>query len=321
MAVENITTTAGLSEQLRTFYSMRLLKATTAYLPLLQDAQLVTIPKGSGKTIQWRKWVELALATTALTEGDPPTPQTLDLTEVTATLAQYGGYVKISRFGRDTWIDNVFQIAEKQLARQGGRSLHKLMADVVVAGTNVQYVNNAANRDALTTFDTLSVAEIEEAVSLLEQRNVERFPDGYYHGILHPKVAQDVKRDPDYRALYTGFQTGAETMQKNRMEPIAGVKFHVPSTDTPSFVSTTTVYATPIYGPDAFGAVDLAGNAGAKGIDPSTQLGMQVHVVPPETTSKLDPLGQYGTVGWIAAFVARRLDEDRLHRIESGATA
>jgi N4-gp56 family major capsid protein len=321
MAVENITTTAGLSEQLRTYYSMRLLPPLLAYIPLFQDAQRVSIPKNSGKTVQFRAWAELALATSALTEGDPPSAQTLDLTEVTATLAEYGGYVKISAFANDVWIDQGFTTAEPILARQGGRSLHKLLVDVVAAGTNVQYVNNAANRAAVAATDTLTVAEIEEAVALLENRNVERFPDGYFHGLIHPKVANDLKRDPEYRELYLGGGgEGSTALRRNMLEPVGGVKFHMPSTDAPSFSSTTTVYRTMVYGPNAFGAVDLAGRDGLGRIDANSQRGLTVHIIRPETDSKSDPLHQYGTVGWIARFVAKILQQERIQGIESGAS-
>lgn len=320
MPIENATTTAGLSEQLTTYRSMRLIKPLLAYLPLLVDAQPTTIPKNQGKTVQFRKWAELALATSALTEGDPPSAQTLDLTEITATLAEYGGYVRITTLARDTWIDKAFDIANPILARQGGRSLHRLLAVVVTAGSGVQYVNNAANRAALLATDTVSVAEIEEAVRTLEDANVPRFPDGYYHGFTDTRVAYDIKRDPEYRELWLGGGGGGSSaLQRNDLMPVGGVKFLV-SSDNPTFSSTTTVHPLTIYGPDAFGAVDLAGRDGLGRIDPDSQLGLSVHMISPETDSKSDPLHQYGTVGWLARFVASRLDETRMVRVEAGVT-
>lgn len=323
MAIENATTTAGLSEQLTTYRSMRLIKPLLAYVPLFDDAQMTTIGKNQGKTVQFRKWAELALATSALTEGDPPSAQTLDLSEVTGTLAEYGGYVRITTLARDTWIDRAFDIASPILARQGGRSLHSLLAAVVAGGTGAQFVNNAANRAALTVTDTVSVAEIEEAVRTLEVANVPRFPDGYYHGFTGPQVAYDIKRDPEYREMWLGGGAqGSNALQRNELMPVGGVKFLL-SSDAATFsgTATATVYSLVIYGPDAFGAVDLAGRDGLGRIDPNSQLGLSVHMISPETDSKSDPLHQYGTVGWLARFVAKRLDESRMVRIEAGATA
>lgn len=320
MAVENTTGTAGLSEELRTYYSMRLIRRLLARLPLFDDAQKTTIPKNSGKVVSFRKWASLALATSALTEGDPPSAQTLDTSEVTATLAEYGGYVKLSRLAIDIFIDRMADQAEMILAEQGGRSLHSLLATVVTGGTGVQYVNNAVNRAALAATDTINVAEIEEAVRTLELANVPRFPDGYYHGFADPSIAYDLKRDPEYRELFLGGGGGGSTaLQRNELVPVAGVKI-MTSTDATTFSSTVTVHALTVYGPDAFGVVDLAGRDGLGRIDPESQLGLSLHVIPADVDSKVDPLHQYGTVGWLARFVAKRIDESRMVRIEAGVT-
>jgi N4-gp56 family major capsid protein len=321
VAVENATTTAGLSEELRTYYSMRLIQRLKARLPLFADAQKTTIPKGMGKVVSFRKWASLALATSALTEGDPPTAQTLDTSEVTATLAEYGGYVKITRLAIDIFIDKIAAQAEQILAEQGGRSLHSLLATVVTGGSVVQYVNNAANRAALAVTDTVNVAEIEEAVRTLELANVPRFPDGYYHGFTSPNVAYDIKRDPEYRELFLGGgESGSNALRQNTLTPVGGVKI-MTSTDATTFASTVTVHALTVYGPDAFGVVDLAGQDGLGQIDPDSQLGLSLHVIPAESDSKTDPLHQYGTVGWLARFVAKRIDESRMVRVEAGVTA
>lgn len=320
MAVENITTTAGLSEELRTFYSMRLIRRLLARLPLFEDAQKTTIPQNTGKTVSFRRFTSLALATSALTEGDPPSAQTLDTTEVTATLAEYGGYVKISALAIDVFIDRIADQAEAVLAEQGGRSLHSLLATVVTAGTGVQYVNNAANRAGLAATDTVNVAEIEEAVRTLELANVPRFGDGFYHAFGDPSIMYDIKRDPEYREMFLGGGGGgSDALRTNMIQPVAGVRF-LSSTDAPTFTSTTTVHALTIYGPDAFGAIDLAGRDGLGRIDPETQLGLNLHVIPAASDSKADPLHQYGTVGWLARFVAKRIDESRMVRVEAGVT-
>jgi N4-gp56 family major capsid protein len=320
VAVENATTTAGLSEELRTYYSMRLIRRLLARLPLFADAQKTTIPKGTGKTVSFRKWPSLAVATSALTEGDPPAAQTLDTTEVTATLAEYGGYVKISRLAIDIFIDSIADQAEQILSEQGGRSLHSLLATVVTGGTGVQYVNNAANRAALAATDTVNVAEIEEAVRTLELANVPRFPDGFYHGFGDPSIMYDIKRDPEYREMFLGGGAGgSDALRTNMIQPVAGVRF-LNSTDAPTFSSTTTVHALTIYGPDAFGAIDLAGRDGMGNIDADTQRGLALHVIPADSDSKSDPLHQYGTVGWIARFVGKRIDESRMVRVEAGVT-
>jgi N4-gp56 family major capsid protein len=321
VAVENITTTAGLSEELRTYYSMRLIKRLLARLPMFVDAQKTTIPKNMGKTVQWRRWDSLALVTAALTEGDPPTAQTLATSEVTATLAQYGGYVKISKLAVDTFIDRIADEAEGVLAEQAGRSLHSLLIDVIEAGSVIQYAGAATSRVTVSPTMVLSVAELNEAVRTLELANVPRFADGFYHALAHPRVKYDLINSTTYREQ--NLYVSTESLRRGELTEIGGVKLYF-STEAPEYVDagtggTTEVYATIVYGPDAFGVVDLAGNAVGR-IDPETQRGVELIVIPATSPSKSDPLNQYGTVGWIATFVAKIIDNNRMVRIESGAT-
>lgn len=321
MAVENITTTAGLSEELRNYYSMRLIGRLLARLPAFADAQKTTIPKNSGKTVQWRKWDSLALVTAALTEGDPPTAQTLSTSEVTGTLAQYGGYVKISKLAMDTFIDQIADQAEQVLAEQAGRSLHSLLIDVIEAGTVIQYASTATSRVTVGAAMLLTVGELNEAVRTLELANVPRFPDGFYHAIAHPRVKYDLINSTTYREQ--NLYVSTESLRRGELTEIGGVKLLFTS-EAPEYVdagaTSAEVYATIVYGPDAYGVVDLAGSTIGR-IDPQTQKGVDVIVIPATTPSKVDPLNQYGTLGWIATFVAKILDQTRMVRIESSATA
>jgi N4-gp56 family major capsid protein len=320
VAVENTTGTAGLSEELRTYYSMRLIQRLLARLPLFEDAQKTTIPKNQGKTVSWRKFNSLALATSALTEGDPPSAQTLDTAEVTAVLAQYGGWVKISKLAIDTFIDQIADQAEQVLAEQGGRSLHSLLATVVTGGSTVQYAAAATSRVTVAASMLLSVGELNEAVRTLEINNVPRFSDGFYHAFAHPRAKFDLINSSTYREQNLYVDT--TSLRQGQLTEVGGVKIKF-SSDATFFAGAgatgADVYTTTVYGPDAFGVVDLAGSTIGR-IDPESQKGLSIYVVPADTPSKVDPLNQYGTYGWIATFVAKRIDEARMVRIEHGAT-
>lgn len=320
MAVENTTGTAGLSEELTTYRSLELLKRNLAHVPMFADAVKTTLPLRSGKTVQWRQWTGLALATTALTEGEPPSPLTLGTTEITGTIAEYGAYAKISRLAGEVFIDDAWAQAKELFGEQAGRSLHKLLIDVLAAGTTVQYASTAAARINVTAAMTLSVAEINEAVRTLQGNNAPRFPDGYYHGLIHPSVSFDLERDTEYRELHKYVDPSA--LKRGVLTEVGGVRF-MSSTDAPVFAgggaAGADVYGTLIYGPRSYGIVDLVSSTVGR-IDAKTQKGFRTTMVEPSTPSKSDPLGQYGTVGWIARFVAKILDQARMVRIESGAT-
>ena len=77
------------------------------------------------------------------------------------------------------------------------------------------------------------------------------------------------------------------------------------------------VHCALVWGPYAFGAVDLTTQTvGGLNAD-SNRTGIDLMVVPANTPSKVDPLQQYGVSGWKAAFVAKVLDSARILRIET----
>ena len=63
---------SGLSAEMKTYYDMNLINEASANLVHDQFGQKRPIPKGGGKTIEFRKFSPLAKATTALTEGVTP---------------------------------------------------------------------------------------------------------------------------------------------------------------------------------------------------------------------------------------------------------
>ena len=72
----NTTLDAGLSDEMKTYYSMRLINLAEPELIHDQFAQKHPIPKNSGKTIEFRKYDSLPKALTPLTEGVTPAGQT-----------------------------------------------------------------------------------------------------------------------------------------------------------------------------------------------------------------------------------------------------
>ena len=88
--VVNATTSAAsgnnLSAEMKTYYEKRLLDNAEPKLVHNQFGDKYPIPKGSGKTIEMRKYSPLAKATTALTEGVTPDGQALNVSTITATV-------------------------------------------------------------------------------------------------------------------------------------------------------------------------------------------------------------------------------------------
>ena len=137
----NVTTDASsgnnLSAEMKTFYDMTLIDEASAQLVHDQFGQKRPIPKGGGKTIEFRKFSSLPKAMTALTEGVTPDGKTLDVTSITATVAQYGDYITQSDVLELTALDNTILEATKLLGKQAGSTLDTVTRNVLNAGTNV----------------------------------------------------------------------------------------------------------------------------------------------------------------------------------------
>ena len=82
-------------------------------------AQKRPVPKNGGRTVDFRKWTPFEAVTSPLTEGVVPEGQALSMTNLTATLESYGGYVAISDMVDMTSIDPVVNDAVELMADQG----------------------------------------------------------------------------------------------------------------------------------------------------------------------------------------------------------
>ena len=318
MAVQTYGT---LTVEQRTYYISRTLRRLIPYLPLLKDAMTDTVGPNTGTAIQWRKWGALPAATSALTEGTPPTEGSLTVTAVTATLAQYGAFQKVSdlliRAGIDPAMANVSDLE----GEQAGLSVHSLMSTELGSGSSVQYAATAVSRVTVAAGMNFITLEVRKAVRTLEKALVPRFPDNLYHGSVTPSQKFDLKADAATGGFLdimrysqpTAFMTGT-------LGEVEGVKFDV-STANPIFTAAgqggIDVHAALIWGPYAFGAVDLSGMTLGSLNAETEQTGIEILVVPANTPSKVDPLQQYGVAGWKVAFVAKTLDSARILRIES----
>lgn len=321
----NVTTAQGMSPEMRTFYEKQLIKTAEPDLIFDQFGQKAPIPKNGGKTIQFRKYSQLAKQLTPLTEGVTPDGQTMTVSQITATIAQYGGYVTLSDVLELTAIDNNIVQATNIMASQAGRTLDTITRDVVCGGTNVFYAPKIVSgvKTAVTTrggmdaTSALDVDSIMRAVAFLKAQNAKKIGDSYI-GIVHPYAAYDLKKDSEF--VEWNKYTTPEKMWNGEIGKIGDVRFienseakifndgTAQSPTCPSYTESSTtkymsVFMTMILGADAYGVTEVEGG------------GLQ-HIVKPLGAGE-DPLNQRSTVGWKALKVAERLIEPYMVRIES----
>ena len=231
----------GLTEEMKTYYSDYLIDNAEPALVYDKFAQKVNIPRGNGKTIQFRKYNPLPTLTTSIVEGVTPTGQKIDMNTVNATVAQYGGYVEFSDFLLMSAIDNNLCMATKLLGAQAGRTLDAITREVVCGGTNVQYADGQVSARHLLSGNNenpedncyLTVSAIKRAVRFLKNQNAEKI-DGSYIAIIHPDCAYDLMNDPNWKFPHQ--YATPENIYEGEIGKIEGVRF-IESTEAKVFNS------------------------------------------------------------------------------------
>ena len=310
---ENVQTTlsAGLSAEMKTFYDMTLIDEAQANLVHDQFGQKRPIPANGGKVIEFRKFAPLAKATTPLTEGVTPDGKQLSVSTVTATVSQYGDYITQSDMLELTALDNTILESAKLLGRQAGATLDTVVRNVLHSGTNVMYAEkktDAGTEEVLSRADldencVITVELIQRAVAKLRAQNAPTI-NGKYVGIVHPYVAYDLMRDPEWIDAHKYAQP--ENLYEGEIGEIAGVRF-VQTTEAKIYGNEggLAVFGTLILGDGAYGVTEVNGG------------GLEIIVKQRGSSGAADPLDQRSSVGWKAIKTAELLIENYLVRIES----
>ena len=302
----------GLSPEMKTFYDMTLIDEAQANLVHGQFAQKKPIPQGSGKTIEFRKFASLPKATTPLTEGVTPDGKSLTVTAITATVNQYGDYITMSDVLELTTIDNVILEATKLLGRQAGLTLDTVVRNVMHSGTNVTYCPKVAadgtetevtSRTALDNTCQLTVKVVQQVVAKLRAQNAPTI-GGKYVAIIHPYVAYDLMRDPEWIDAHK--YAKPDNLYEGEIGEVGGVRF-VQTTEAKIYENG--VFGTLFLGDGAYGDTEISGG------------GLQTIVKQKGSAGTADPLDQRSSVGWKAIKTAELLIENYLVRVESKSAA
>lgn len=233
----NVTTDDGtvdpyndLSPEMKTFYDMTLIDEASANLVHDQFGQKRPIPQGRGKTIEFRKFAPLNKALIPLTEGVTPDGDNLSVSAITATVAQYGSYITQSDVLELTALDNTILEATKLLGRQAGLTLDTVTRNILNAGTNVTYASKwsgsteipVSSRAALDATAVLKVDTVNQVVAKLRAVNAPTI-NGDYVAIIHPYVAYDLMRDPEWIESHKYAEPG--NLYEGEIGKIGGVRF------------------------------------------------------------------------------------------------
>jgi N4-gp56 family major capsid protein len=277
------------------------------------------IPSRGGNSIERRRLERPSASTTPLVEGTPPTETQTTWTNVAATVVQYGAYTKISDVAMRQSIDDVVPEHTRMFGEHMRDSLDRIARTALVAGTNVQYADSATSRGALTTGNRLDEAEIRSALRHLKRRNARplRKLGGKYGLIIHPDSTYDLLSDTtiqsvlqnagvrgDSNPYFSGDQfdyLGVRIIETTNVAVISGGGL--------SLAAAVHVFQSLMIGEGAYLESEF-------GFDT-----MEIIVKPIGSGGTSDPLNQFGTVGWKAAYAAKIQNQAFIQRIEHANAA
>lgn len=251
---------------------------------------------------------DLAVATTPLTEGSPPTAVALTESHVDVTTVQQGNLVDITDVAKAKSPVALIAEASDRVSRNAQETLDQLTRDVIAAGGTAFYANAVANRAALAATDKLDAADLRRLRATMYKNKIGPFQGSDYLLIVTAEQGFDLRNDPATAGSWIDVNKYArpEQLLSGELGRIEGFRV-IEAQNGPTFASTVTVHAgIAIGGVKGWGVADL-------------QSLKVFHVMPGGDHS--DPLAQSELLGWKVMHGTAILAAARYYRVESAATA
>jgi len=260
-----------------------------------------------GSTVVLQRYVDLSVATTALTETTDPDAVAMSTpTSVTITLAEYGNSVLVTRALELFSLADVDPAIANIIAFNLADSIDSVAMTTLRGGSNVIYSGATATTTAtVTAAATISSANVRKAVAKLRANKAVARKGSMYWAGIHPEVSHDLRAE-------TGAGGWRLPHEYNESQNIwAG---EIGSYEGAYFVES----------PRLYNALD--GASGTNRVYRTILCGQQAlaeavaeepHVVIGNVTDRLmrfRPMGWYGVLGFA------RYREEALYRIESGSS-
>lgn len=333
MSSFGVTTYGDISPRVGIYAVANFLEHAQPVLVLEKFARVEQLPKNKGQLVVWRRFVPFEINTTALVEGVTPAPNQMQYEDVSTMVDQYGGWVSFTDVIADTHEDPNLQKISMGLGEQAGSTKEAIIWDTLIGGTNVIYSGAATSRatveapiaeeDLIAAQRFLKANRAKHITKMLKaSTNIATEPVApgfvaFGHSNLEPdfrSLQEFVVREKYSNVqLLSDYEIGKFQDIRVILTPQLTPFYGAGSANVTGVLSANganvDVYPVVIVGQDAFGVVPLRGMDTAK-----------VTIKNPEPTYE-DPLAQRGFASWKMWYVAVRLNEEWMVRIEAAARA
>lgn len=302
--------------------------------------QITTLPAKETDSVKWRRYESFQAAIAPMNEVIPKEGQTIQYTDITATLELFGDRVNLTRKITDHHEDNVIQEESEVLGEQAADTAELIRFGKAKAGTSVYYANGAASRVAtqspptngdlhkiLRAFNRSKARPITKVISASDKISTEPVADSYLV-IGHTDLLADLKNLPNFvpveqysnnlKALPN--EVGKKDQFRFLLTELAapwllaatsaGGTTYLANGAIPSATAYPDVYPLLFFAQNAFGGVAFKGKDA-----------IHLAVRNPETIDSGNPFGQVGFVSWWFRQAAAILNEAWIIRLECCCTA
>jgi len=258
------------------------------------------IPARGGKSIEFRRFerITVTAGSYTLTEGTPPTETNATVSNVVATISQYGMYSRLTDLLNLQSYDPIIAEYSEKFGLAMAEGLDIVVRNVLSGATTIQYADTAhqvgtSGTGSVGSGNYLDAAELLEAKRTL-RRNGARPP---FKCLIHPDNTKDLMEDPDIRDDFRW--ASPEAIKTGNIGMWMGIDFietNLLRLRSSYGMSGADTYEVLMFGNEYYGITELSAQSA------------RMYVQKPGGVT--DPLEQYSTLGWKAALAAKILNED-----------
>lgn len=146
----------------------------------------------NAKSIEFPKYSQLALATTALDEDDDITSEAMSDSQIILTPAEYGNAITTTKLANLQTGGKADLAAARLVGLNMGRSMDKLAVLALEASANELTVDGGAE-SALTASDVMTVSFLNQLYNKLARSSVAPLAEGMYVAVMHDDVIHDLR--------------------------------------------------------------------------------------------------------------------------------
>lgn len=188
---------SGLGNLVQTGYDTYV-RAQLRSLPVLRsvaDVRPVAMTN-PGTTLKFSVYSNLSAAKTPLTEASDVTPVALgNPNQITVTVTEYGNAVEQTEKVNLAAFSDIDTMIGDAIAYNAADTIDQLVADALVAGTNVYYGGTRTSTATLTASDVISTTMLRKAQTKLVEANAQARVGDLYTLFVHPRQAFDLRAE------------------------------------------------------------------------------------------------------------------------------